>query len=544
MGFRKLLYPRKGQDRLRARIAELERELGLVTAKAAGLRRERDFHETVVNSLIDAVYVVDAEDCRIVDCNDLFLQEYGLEREMVLGHHCFEVICGRETPCTQPGKPCPAFEAITTGEPAVYENKFILSDPEPHYIECRTLPVRDKTGKIAQLVHFERDISPRKRIEEEHRRTNRELQRTNAFLKNLLMSSAHAVIAADMTGQIVIFNEAAGRITGYTEEEAQNRITIRDIYQGDGAREIMAKLRGADYGGKGKLEAHKTELLHQDGSLIPISLSASIVYEEDREAATVGFFYDLREQRRMERELDQTRGQLLQAEKMGSIGKLAAGVAHQINNPLGGIILFAQLILEEYELEEKLRSDVERILSDGERCRDIVNELLTFARQTNQKTRLEDINRALDRTRFLLANQALFQNVEFVLNLDPDLPPVPADIQQLNQVFMNLILNAADAMEGRGRITITTTSRPRQGSIRVEIRDTGPGLAQEDIPHLFEPFFTTKEEGQGTGLGLSVAYGIIQNHKGRIRARNAPEGGAALIIDLPLQGPIDEESYA
>ncbi len=544
MGFRKLLHPRKGQDRLRARIAELERELGLVTAKAVGLRRERDFHETVVNSLIDAVYVVDAEDCRIVDCNDLFLQEYGLEREMVLGHHCFEVICGRETPCTQPGKPCPAFEAITTGKPAVYENKFILSDPEPHYIECRTLPVRDKTGKIAQLVHFERDISPRKRIEEEHRRTNRELQRTNAFLKNLLMSSAHAVIAADMTGQIVIFNEAAGRITGYTEEEAQNRITIRDIYQGDGAREIMAKLRGADYGGKGKLEAHKTELLHKDGSLIPISLSASIVYEEDREAATVGFFYDLREQRRMERELDQTRGQLLQAEKMGSIGKLAAGVAHQINNPLGGIILFAQLVLEEYELEEKLRSDVERILSDGERCRDIVNELLTFARQTNQKTRLEDINRALDRTRFLLANQALFQNVEFVLNLAPDLPPVPADIQQLNQVFMNLILNAADAMEGRGRITITTTSRPRRGSVRVEIRDTGPGLAQEDIPHLFEPFFTTKEEGQGTGLGLSVAYGIIQNHKGRIRARNAPEGGAALIIDLPLQGPIDEESYA
>ena len=531
-------------ERLRSRVVELEQELAEVTARAEGLQRERDFHETVVNSLIDAVYVVDARDCSIVDCNDLFLQEYGLDRETVLGSYCYDVICGRETPCTLPGRPCPVHEALTTGEPTVYENKFHLGDPEPCYLECRTLPVRDKDGNIAQLVHFERDISHRKRIEEEHRRTNRELQRANAFMKNLLMSSAHAVIAADMTGHIVIFNQAAGRITGYTEEEAQNRISIRDIYQGDGAREIMAKLRGEDFGGKGKLEAHETELLHQDGSLIPISLSASIVYEEDQEAATVGFFYDLREQRRMERELDRTRVQLLQAEKMGSIGKLAAGVAHQINNPLGGIIIFAQLILEEYELEEKLREDVERILSDGERCRDIVNELLTFARQTNQKTRLEDINKALQRTHFLLANQALFQNVEFVMNLAPGLPLVPADMQQLNQVFMNLILNAADAMEGRGRITLTTSARPDGKTVRVEIRDSGPGLKEEDIPHLFEPFFTTKEEGKGTGLGLSVAYGIIENHKGRIKARNAPGGGAALIIDLPVQGPIDEEHYA
>ncbi|MGC8853441.1 MAG: VacB/RNase II family 3'-5' exoribonuclease, partial [Halothiobacillaceae bacterium] len=200
------------------------------------------------------------------------------------------------------------------------------------------------------------------------------------------------------------------------------------------------------------------------------------------------------------------------AEKMASLGKLAAGVAHQLNNPLGGITLYAQLMLEEYALDEAAESDLRRILDDAERCRNTIRELLEFARQTRQEIRLNDLNHALSQTLFLLENQSLFHNIEIVKELDPSLPKVPSDVQQLNHVFMNIILNAAEAMEGQGQLRVRT-SRSEDGRYAViQISDTGPGIPEDVLPHIFEPFFTTKEEGKGTGLGLSLVYGIIENH--------------------------------
>lgn len=297
----------------------------------------------------------------------------------------------------------------------------------------------------------------------------------------------------------------------------------------------MSRLRSDDYGGKGKLKSLECNLLRKDGSSVPISLSAAIVYEGDKEVSTVGFFYDLREKKAMEAELDKTRVQLLQAEKMASIGKLAAGVAHQLNNPLSGITLFAHILAEEYDLGDSALSDVGRILANAERCRDTVKELLKFARQTAYEIKPADLNQALQRALFLLENQALFQNIRIEKHFAPDLPLVPADIQQLGHVFMNIILNAADAMAGNGRITVRTSLTTNKKNVLVEISDSGPGIGPEDLPHLFEPFFTTKEEGKGTGLGLSVAYGVIENHGGQISARNLKEGGACFTIELPLQ---------
>jgi signal transduction histidine kinase len=219
---------------------------------------------------------------------------------------------------------------------------------------------------------------------------------------------------------------------------------------------------------------------------------------------------------------------------MASLGKLAAGVAHQINNPLGGITLFAKLALEEYDLEENVRQDLGRILKDAERCRDTVKELLEFTRQTRHLMRPHDINEAISRTLFLLENQSLFQNIEIEKAFGESLPPVLADIQQLNHLLMNIILNAAQAMEGRGKLTLKTSLTPNKRRISVEISDTGPGIPEDALPQIFDPFFTTKDEGKGTGLGLSLAYGIVENHGGHIAARNAPEGGAMFIIELPI----------
>ena len=372
------------------------------------------------------------------------------------------------------------------------------------------------------------------------------LKRSNAFLKNLILSSVDGVIAADKTGKILIFNSAAEEISGYSAEEALSHLNIRDVYPDDGAKAVMRKLRSEQYGGKGKLKSYQVDVLRKDGEIIPISLNAAIVYEGDQEVATIGFFHDLRESLRMKQELEKTQVQLLQAEKMTSLGKLAAGVAHQLNNPLGGIILYTQLLLEEYDLNEKVCDDLNRVLKDAKRCRDTVRELLEFTRQTRHLMQPHDINHAISRTLFLVENHTIFQNIEIVKDFAPSLSPIPVDIQQINHMFMNIFFNAAQAMDGRGKMVIKTYLLSGEEKIGIEITDNGHGISAADLPHIFEPFFTTKDEGQGTGLGLSLVYGIVENHGGTIKAASRIGEGTTFKIELPItpyQGAEDENEY-
>ena len=219
---------------------------------------------------------------------------------------------------------------------------------------------------------------------------------------------------------------------------------------------------------------------------------------------------------------------------MSSLGKLAAGVAHQLNNPLGGINLFSQLMLEEHDLSEDARSDLMRIKKDAERCSSIVKELLEFARQTKREVKLHDINKLVARTLFLLRNQSLFQNIVIIESYDDAIPEIPADVQQLNHVFMNIILNAADAMEGKGRLEVSSHLDPDRERAVIRIADTGPGIPESILANIFEPFFTTKKEGKGAGLGLSTAYGIVESHGGKLWAANRDRAGVMFTVELPL----------
>ena len=363
----------------------------------------------------------------------------------------------------------------------------------------------------------------------------------STFLRDFILSSADGVIAANRVGKILIFNDAAAEICGYGVDEALAKLNIRDIYPEDGAKEVMRKLRSDEYGRTGQLKSYPVDILRRNGDLVPISLNAAIVFEDDREAATIGFFHDLRETLRMRKELENTQIQLLQAEKMASLGKLAAGVAHQLNNPLGGITLYTKLLMEEYELEAGPREDLSRIARAAQRCRNIVKELLVFARQTRQEMRAHDINETVSRTLFLLENQAIFQNIEIEKSLSPSLPAVRGDIQQLNHLFMNIILNAAEAMEGKGSLKIKSYFSSNDDRVCVELSDTGTGISEEALPHIFDPFYTTKDEGKGTGLGLSLAYSIVKNHAGNISVRSKPGQGATFTIELRPAGPDDED---
>ncbi len=439
-----------------------------------------------------------------------------------IGQKCHQLFYGLTEPCIE----CPAAEVMLTGKPVLRSKHSGLT--EEQLISCRYAYPILGDGNVDAVTILEFENPTREEMEEE-------LQRSNAFLRNLILSSVDGVIAADKTGKIIVFNEAAVEISGYGVAEALGSLNIRDVYPGEGARDIMRKLRSEENGGKGKLKSYKVDVLRKNGEIIPIRLNAAIVYEGDREVASIGFFHDMREEIRIKAQLQKTQVQLLQAEKMSSLGKLSAGVAHQLNNPLGGITLYAKLILEEYELPQAAREDMDRILYEAQRCRDTVKELLEFARQTSHMMRPQNINAAISRTLFLLENQSLFQNIEIIRNFDETLPEIPVDIQQMNHVFMNIILNAAQAMDGKGRLSLRTSLIPDKEMVLLEISDTGPGISEEVMKHIFEPFFTTKEEGKGTGLGLSMVYGIVEDHGGKVSVENNRGDGATFLIELPLQ---------
>jgi two-component system, NtrC family, sensor kinase len=235
------------------------------------------------------------------------------------------------------------------------------------------------------------------------------------------------------------------------------------------------------------------------------------------------------------RELRDVQAHLIQAEKLASIGKLAAGVAHEINNPLGGILIYSHLILEDTPKAGPHYENLKKIVRETTRCKEIVKGLLDFARPKEPEMASTDVHEILGRCLSLIERQSLFQNIRFEKSYAASLPRIIADGGQLQQVFMNLIFNAAEAMEGNGTLTLGTRLDPGRKEIQIEFTDTGHGVKDEDKKRLFEPFFTTKEVGKGTGLGLAISYGIIQKHGGAIDLRSEAGQGATFTVRLPLK---------
>ncbi|MEN8148687.1 MAG: ATP-binding protein [Planctomycetota bacterium] len=240
------------------------------------------------------------------------------------------------------------------------------------------------------------------------------------------------------------------------------------------------------------------------------------------------------------KELQAAQLSMLRAEKMAAIGRMAAGVAHEINNPLTGVITFATLLKRRTE-DPGSSEDLDTIIEEAHRCSNIARGLLDFSRGGVLSTREVRMNRLLDRTLGLVEKQAAFHNIEIVREYDPDLPAVTLDEDRIGQVILNLVMNAAEAMGDGGRLTIRTLSIGDDGrddgdSIGIHVEDTGPGIPDSVAARVFEPFFTTKEPGRGTGLGLSVSYGIVADHGGRIRVEGRPGEGARFVVTLPVDG--------
>lgn len=237
-----------------------------------------------------------------------------------------------------------------------------------------------------------------------------------------------------------------------------------------------------------------------------------------------------------ERALKEAQGALIQSEKMSAFGQLGAGIAHEVKNPLAGILGLAQLSLRKIEKETPLHKNLLLIEKEAKRCKAIIENLMKFARQEQVAYERIEINRVVEDTVAIVDHQLSINQVKLQEELNPDLPHIEGNANQIQQVLMNLIINAQQAMEGEpGSVTVTTRN-PEPEQIEIRISDTGPGIAKELQAKIFEPFFTSKAVGKGTGLGLSVSYGIIQDHNGEIRVESVPGMGTTFIITLPQAG--------
>jgi two-component system, NtrC family, sensor kinase len=254
--------------------------------------------------------------------------------------------------------------------------------------------------------------------------------------------------------------------------------------------------------------------------------------DEAGQRLTVCSYRDVTEERQLSR-------QLISTEKLASIGRLAAGVAHEINNPLGGILAFTQILMQEHPQDEEDRREcLAEIERSALRCKAVVESLLRFSRQTpNDQVGPVSANDVVRSALRLASYRMALDGLQLVTTLAPSLPPVLGDAGQLEQVVLNLVTNAVDSVRevhrgAQGRIEIATSVR--EGEVLLEVQDNGRGIAEGNLDKLFDPFFTTKEEGRGTGLGLAVTYAIVKEHGGRIAAHTRPEGGAAFTVGLSI----------
>jgi len=451
-----------------------------------------------------------------------------------------------------------------------------------------------RVKNLLKLKEFADFLADHNRIlEEQVQRRTASLNESENKLRKITESAQDAIVMVDNSGNISFWNAAAEKIFGYPAHEALGKnlhqLLVPPKYR-EASHDGFARFR---HSGEGAVVGNTRELvaLHKNGEEFPIELSLSAV-KIDEVWQGIGIVRDITERKKMEKQaadhyeqianintglvaahqkLQQAQNQLLQSEKMASIGLLAAGVAHEINNPIGYVnsnlgtlnkyLANLLAVLDRYEAAEaalgadsplveelrqfkkkvyleRIRKDIHLVIAESqqglERVKKIVLDLKNFSRtESEEKWTLADVHQCLESTLNVVWNELKYK-CEVVKEYAalPDIQCLPS---QLNQVFMNLLVNAAQAIEVRGKVTIRTGQEGDR--IWVEVSDTGNGIPAENIPRLFDPFFTTKPVGKGTGLGLSVSYSIVEKHHGRIEVHSEAGKGSTFRVWLPVRQP-------
>jgi PAS domain S-box-containing protein len=365
----------------------------------------------------------------------------------------------------------------------------------------------------------------------EVKRLERELVKRYEFEHDLIQTSMDGIIANDRQGNIIIFNEGAQSIYGYTPEKALAGMSVTQLYPEGEARRIKKLTYGPQYGGPGRLINYEVEVLTKDGELVPILLSATLLYEEGREVAMVGYFKDMRKVKQLEKEL-------IQSERLAAMGQATAGIAHGVKNILHAMKLGAFMVDTGFEKEKPdlLRKGWNLVGKNINRISRMTLDMLSYARSSPPVRQTCSLNEIIDQVCDLMVEKVRERQIDLVRDLDSSLPPVSVDVEDIHSCLMNLVTNAVEAFpeSSKGGVITVSSRDAGEAGVHLHVKDTGKGMTRELQEQIFKYLYSTKG-ARGTGLGLAITQKIIHEHGGAIEVDSTPNEGSCFTIVLPKQ---------
>jgi PAS domain S-box-containing protein len=483
------------------------------------LESEFELFTWVANSLEDGIYIV-SDDHKIRFMNQALIDLVGDH----VGEQCYRALFGRESVC-----PWSVMHFIQQDSCGFQDYVF---EEMGRAFQVRSYPIkmRDGTrGKLGQL----KDITKTKLLQYELKEVE---LRQESLSYAADVADVGIFIAQNYKGLEARFryaNEAFCRITGFDSSELRHT-SLSEIMPQDSYEKILSLVNRENLMGKGTCSC-EVNLIRRDGiPMVAHFTASSSIYRG--KPALAGFLQDITERRKAQ-------DSLWLSQRLASIGKLAAEVAHEINNPLTSILTFTKLalrVLDRQMIEPQRITSLKEYLqfmeSEANRCGGIARNLLDFSRQGEIEVKENNVRKIVEKTLDILRHRAEMGNIQLETSFDPEIPNLPCDYKRLQQALMNIFWNGIEAMPMGGVLKISIRYKKVTRQVQVEIQDNGSGISKENLGKIFEPFFTTKAESKGVGLGLSVSYGIIQQHGGTIEVKSRPGKGTNFLICLPTEG--------
>lgn len=496
--------------------------------KPAGLVFDTDITErkqveklssVLINSSPIGIYIIQGRKFKLV--NPTFQKIVGYTENELVDMDPFNIVHPEDREMVREN----AVRMLRGERSSPYEYRYIRKSGESRWVAEQVVSV-EYQGNRATLGSF-MDITERKLVEEVMRQSE-ERYRT------IFDEMNDAYFEVDLAGNFTFANDSMYRSAGYSAEELIG-MSYRLVTSKDDINTVYKAFNQVYRTGKPCRDV-PYKIARSDGSTRFVEVSAFPLRNEVGEIVGFrGIGRDITDRRKAKEEQRQLELKAQVASRLASVGEMAAGVAHEINNPLTGVIGYAQLLVDREDVPFDIRKDLSVINEGAQRVAGIVKRLLTFSRQTKSERKYVDINELIENTLALRDYHLKVNNIKVITQMAPDLPETVADPGQMQQVLLNLIVNAETEMKlahGKGKLAITTEKS--DNTIKICVKDDGPGIKPEVIDKIFNPFFTTREVGQGTGLGLSLCYGIIAEHKGRIYAESKAGKGATFIVELPV----------
>jgi len=513
-----------GKIKVRDKVKEqLVEEIEQLRQEVAELRQVEEKYRTIIENIVEAYYEVDlAGNFTLV--NDVICDNMGYSRDELIGMNNRQYMDEQTSK-----KVLERFaEVYTTGQPAAefFDFEIIKKDGTKIITSSSISLIRDSKGEPTGFRGVIRDITERKQAEER-------LRQSEEKYRTILENITDGYYEVDLVGNFTFFNDAMCQILGYPPGEIMG-MNNRKYMDKQNARKVFQMFNKVYTTGK-PARGFDWEVIRKDGTKRFVEASTSLI--KDAEGEPTGFrgiVRDVTERKQMEAERADLERKTQLASRLSIIGEMASGMIHEINNPLASVVGFAELLADK-ELPEDAREYATIINNEGKRVASIAGRLLNFAHHQKPETAYTDINKLIQSTLDLQTYEMTTGNIKVAAKLDPHLPQTMADPGQLQQVFLNIMLNARTEMRaahGGGKLSVKTQAL--DDTIRISFKDDGPGIPQENLKTIFNPFFTTKKTGEGTGLGLSICRGIISSHRGTIYAENKSGKGATFIIELPV----------